>query len=101
MPTLIFFSSIINVLYYVGGIQYFLVKFGWFVNFLMGTSITESINATANIFIGQSEAPILIKPFLPKMTNSELFSVMVGGFATVSGSVLAAYIGFGVKINPT
>lgn len=65
----------------------------------MGTTAAESMNAAANIFIGQTEAPILIKPFLPEMTRSELHAVMTGGFATIAGSVMGAYISFG--INPS
>ncbi len=76
MPVIIFFSAIVNLLYYVGAIQYVILKFSFAVNKLMNTSPTESINATANIFLGQTEAPLLIKPFLPNMTKSEIFAVM-------------------------
>jgi nucleoside permease NupC len=76
MPVIIFFSAIVNLLYYVGAIQYIILKFSFLVNKLMHTSPTESINATANIFLGQTEAPLLIKPFLPDMTKSEIFAVM-------------------------
>jgi nucleoside permease NupC len=77
MPVIIFFSSIVNFLYYIGAIQYIILKISWIVNKIMATSPTESMNATANIFLGQNEAPLLIKPFLPKMTTSEIFAVMV------------------------
>lgn len=76
MPVIVFFSGIVNVLYYLGVIQYVILKLSWIVNKLMSTSPTESMNATANIFLGQTEAPLLIKPFLPKMTKSEIFAVM-------------------------
>jgi pyrimidine nucleoside transport protein len=65
----VFFSAIINLLYFLGAIQYVILKVAWIVNFLMGTTPTESMNATANIFLGQTEAPLLIKPFLTKMTQ--------------------------------
>ncbi|RNA39663.1 solute carrier family 28 member 3 [Brachionus plicatilis] len=106
MPVVIFFSAIVNILYYFGAIQFVLLKIAWMMNFLMGTSPTESVNSGkfirkiqtfANVFLGPSEAPLLIKPFLSKMTESELFAVMCAAFSTVSGSVLAAYIGFGVS----
>jgi CNT family concentrative nucleoside transporter len=71
------------LLYYVGAIQYVILKFSWVVNKLMDTSPTESMNAVASIFLGQTEAPLLIKPFLTSMTPSELFSIMLSGFATV------------------
>ncbi len=83
MPIGIFFAGIVNMLYYLGVVQYFILKFAWVVNKLMDTSPTESINAVASIFLGQAEAPLLVKPFLPTMTASELFSVMLAGFATV------------------
>lgn len=96
MPVIIFFSAVVNIMYYFGFIQYFLLKIAWIMNKMMGTSPTESINSVANVFLGPSEAPLLIKPLLATMTESELFAVMVAAFSTVSGSVLAAYIGFGV-----
>lgn len=65
----------------------------------MGTTACESMNAAANIFLGQTEAPLLIKPYMPTMTLSELHAVMTGGFATIAGSVLAAYIGFGIDAS--
>lgn len=71
------------MLYYVGAIQYLILKFSWVVNKLMDKSPTESMNAVASIFLGQTEAPLLIKPFLKSMTPSELFSIMLSGIATV------------------
>ena len=70
---IVFFSAIINMLYFLGAIQYVILKVAWVVNFLMGTTPTESMNATANIFLGQTEAPLLIKPFLTKMTQVNNF----------------------------
>ncbi|CAF0726574.1 unnamed protein product [Brachionus calyciflorus] len=99
IPVIIFFSAVINLLYYFGFVQYMILKLAWLVNLIMGTSPTESMNATANIFLGITEAPLLIKPFLEKMTRSEIFSVMTSGFATVAGSVLAAYINFKIPAN--
>ena len=92
LPTIIFFSSLMALLYHIGVMQ--LV-----VNFLskimvkaLGTSGAETLSATANIFVGQTEAPLLIKPYVSRMTQSELMVVMTGGFATVAGGVLAAYV---------
>lgn len=83
MPVLIFFSAIVNLLYYFGAIQFLILKISWFYTALLTTSPTESVSAIASVFLGQSEAPILIRPFLIDMTNSELFASMAGGFATV------------------
>ena len=74
-------------------------KVAWFIQILMGTTAGESLNAAGNIFVGMTEAPLMIRPFIGKMTNSELHAVMTGGFATVAGSVLGAYIEFGVSWN--
>jgi nucleoside permease NupC len=72
------------MLYYLGVVQYIILKFAWIMNKLMDASPTESMNVVASIFLGQAEAPLLVKPFLADMTASELFSVMLSGFATVS-----------------
>ncbi|XP_052810188.1 solute carrier family 28 member 3-like isoform X2 [Mya arenaria] len=96
LPVIVFFSCAINVLYYVGAMQVVISKLGWLLHSVLGTTAPESLCAAANIFIGQSEAPIMIRPFMPKMTNSELNAVMTGGFATIAGGVMAAYISFGV-----
>merc|ERR1719234_1150107 len=72
---------------------------GWLLQVTLGTTACESINAAANIFLGQTEAPLLIKPYLAKMTKSEIHAVMTGGFATIAGSVLAAYISFGIDAS--
>ena len=94
-----YFSAIINILYYFGIIQYFLIKTGWIMNFLMKTSPVESVVTIASIFLGNVEAPILVRPLFPMLTNSELFAIMTAAYSTVSGSVLAAYIAFGVKAD--
>jgi CNT family concentrative nucleoside transporter len=93
LPTIIFFSSLMTLLYYFGVMQLFVKAFAWVMVRTMGTSGSESLNAAGNIFVGQTEAPLLVKPFVKTMTNSELHAVMTGGFATVAGGVMAAYIG--------
>ncbi|KAG7167256.1 Solute carrier family 28 member 3-like 2 [Homarus americanus] len=96
LSVILFFSFCIQILYYFGVMQWVVLKLGWFLQVTVGTTACESVNAAANIFLGQTEAPLLIKPFIPDMTKSELHAVMTGGFATIAGSVLAAYISFGV-----
>ncbi len=97
LPTIIFFSSFIAVLYYFGVIQLVVKVFAKVMMRLLGTSGAESLSAAANIFVGQTEAPLLIRPYVGSMTRSELMAVMTGGFATVAGGVLAAYIGMGMS----
>jgi concentrative nucleoside transporter, CNT family len=99
LPVIIFFSSLISVLYYLGIMQLVIRALGGALQFLLGTSRTESMSATANIFVGQTEAPLVVKPYISRMTESELFAVMCGGLASVAGSVLAAYAGMGVKME--
>lgn len=99
LSTVIFFSFVISIMYYYGIMQVLVMKVGWFLQATIGTTACESTNAAANIFLGMTEAPLMIKPYLHLMTKSELHAVMTGGFATVAGSVLAAYINFGV--NPS
>ncbi len=94
LPTIIFFSSLMTLLYHLGIMQYVIRFFAWIMQKTMGTSGAESLSAAANIFVGQTEAPLVIKPFVEKMTVSELNAVMVGGFATVAGGVMAAYVMF-------
>nr|XP_027214511.1 solute carrier family 28 member 3-like [Penaeus vannamei] len=96
LSVILFFSFCIQILYYWGVMQWVVIKLGWVLQVTVGTTACESVNAAANIFLGQTEAPLLIKPYLPLMTKSELHAVMTGGFATIAGSVLAAYISFGV-----
>ncbi|HZG43607.1 MAG TPA: NupC/NupG family nucleoside CNT transporter, partial [Longimicrobium sp.] len=93
LPTIIFFSSLMTLLYHVGFMQWVVRGFAWIMLRTMGTSGAESLSAAGNIFVGQTEAPLLVKPFVKTMTKSELHSVMTGGFATVAGGVLAAYVG--------
>jgi CNT family concentrative nucleoside transporter len=96
LPTIIFFSSFITVLYYFGILQRVVQWVAWVMMKTMGTSGAESLSTSANIFVGQTEAPLLIKPYVQSMTSSELHAVMTGGFATIAGGVMAAYIAFGV-----
>lgn len=99
LPVILFFSFCTSILYYYGIMQKVVEKAGWLLQALVGTTACESLNAAANIFLGMTEAPLLIKPYIPIMTKSELFAVMTGGFATIAGSVLAAYINFGVSAS--
>jgi CNT family concentrative nucleoside transporter len=92
LPTIIFFSTLMTVLYYVGVMQLVVKGFAWLMQRTLRTSGAETLSASGNIFLGQTEAPLLIKPFVEKLTSSELFTVMVGGFATVAGGVFAAYV---------
>ncbi|XP_033101813.1 solute carrier family 28 member 3-like isoform X2 [Anneissia japonica] len=99
LPVVIFFSSVISILYYIGLMQLFIEKIAWLMQFTMKTSAGESLNAAGNIFIGQTEAPLMVRPFLKNMTLSEIHAIMTGGFATIAGSVLGAYISFGVDAS--
>ncbi len=94
LPTVIFFSSITAGLYYLGILQKVVFGFAWIMARTMRLSGAESLSASANIFMGQTEAPLLVRPFISRMTQSELHCVMVGGMATLAGSVLAAYVSF-------
>ncbi|MEM7167658.1 MAG: nucleoside transporter C-terminal domain-containing protein [Planctomycetota bacterium] len=97
LPTIIFFSAFMSVMYYLGIVQFVIGAISKFMRWSMRTSGSETLSCSANIFVGQTEAPFMVKPFLPRMTQSEIHAVMVGGFATVAGGVLAAYIGMGVN----
>ncbi|GFO44649.1 sodium/nucleoside cotransporter [Plakobranchus ocellatus] len=99
MPVVTFFSTVISVLYYLGVMQAIIKVIGRFLSFCLGTTPAESLNAAGNIFIAMTESPLMIRPFIPTMTRSELHAVMTGGFATIAGSVLGAYIGFGVPAD--
>jgi len=92
LPTIIFFASLMSLLYYLGVMQKVVQGMAWFMARVMGTSGAESLSCTANIFVGQTEAPLMIKPYLKGMTQSELLTIMVGGMATIAGGVMAAYI---------
>lgn len=99
LTIIIFFSSLISVLYYLGIMQWFIKLIGGGLSKLLGTSKAESMSAAANIFVGQTEAPLVIRPFLANMTKSELFAVMTGGLASIAGSVLAGYALLGVPLE--
>ncbi len=96
LPTIIFMSSLMSVLYHLGLMQKVVEVTAKIMMKVMGTSGAESLSAAANIFVGQTEAPLVVKPFVEKMTKSELMALMTGGMATVAGGVLAAYVGMGV-----
>lgn len=93
LPSIIFFAAISSLLYYFGILQFIVKKLAWVMNKTLGISGAESISAAANIFIGQTEAPLLVRPYLGRMTKSEIMCLMVGGMATIAGGVLAAVIG--------
>jgi concentrative nucleoside transporter, CNT family len=95
LPTIIFISSFFTVLYYFGVLQFVVRVMARAMMYLMRTSGAETLSATANVFMGQTEAPIIVKPFVPRMTQSELLAMMVGGMATISGGVMAVYIALG------
>jgi CNT family concentrative nucleoside transporter len=100
LPTIIFFSTLMSVLYHLGVMQFIVRGFAWVMQKTMKTSGAETLSAAGNIFVGQTEAPLLIRPFVEKMTMSELNAVMTGGFATVAGGVLAAFVGMLVAYFP-
>ena len=100
LPTIIFFSSLMTLLYYMGVMQAVVKGFAWVMMRTMKISGAESLSTAGNIFLGQTEAPLLVKPFIGTMTKSEMHCVMVGGFGTVAGGVLAAYVGFLVAYFP-
>jgi CNT family concentrative nucleoside transporter len=97
LPTVIFICALFAVLYYVGIMQIIIRAAAWFMTRLMGVSGAESLNVAASIFMGQTEAPQTIRPFLPELTYSELMTIMTSGMAHVSGSIMAAYIAFGIE----
>lgn len=92
LPTIIFFASLMAVLYHLGIMQRIVQGMAWLMQKTLGTSGAESLSNTANVFIGQTEAPLMIRPFLKDLTESELLTVMVGGLATIAGGVMAAYV---------
>lgn len=98
LPVIVFFSALVAVLYYIGVMQWVIKIIGGGLQKALGTSKTESLSAAANIFVGQTEAPLVVKPYVNRMTESELFAVMCGGLASVAGSVLAGYAGMGVPL---
>ncbi len=94
LPSIIFFSAFTSMLYYLGILQRIVYAYAWVISKVMPLSGAETLSASANIFLGQTEAPFLIKPYLPTLTRSEIFTVMVGGMATIAGAVMIAYIAF-------
>ncbi|XP_048185836.1 sodium/nucleoside cotransporter 1 isoform X5 [Perognathus longimembris pacificus] len=96
LPIIIFFSCVMSVLYYIGLMQWVILKIAWLMQLTMGTTATETLSVAGNIFVSQTEAPLLIRPYLADMTLSEVHAVMVGGYATIAGSLLGAYISFGI-----
>lgn len=96
MPTVIFFSSFMSVLYYLGLMQWIVYFLGKLMQKTLGTSGAESLAAAANVFVGHTEAPLVVRPYVERMTISELHALMVGGFATISGGLMAAYAGMGI-----
>ncbi len=99
LPVIVFFSALVAVLYHIGVMDWIIKILGGGLQKLLKTSRPESLSATANIFVGQTEAPLIVKPFIASMTKSELFAVMVGGLATVAGSVMAGYVTIGVELK--
>ncbi|WP_053365474.1 NupC/NupG family nucleoside CNT transporter [Bacillus sp. FJAT-27245] len=99
LAIVIFLSALISLLYYLGIMQFFVKIIGGFISRILKVSKTESMSATANIFVGMSEAPLVIKPYLPHMTKSQIFAVMVGGLASVSGAVMIGLAAMGVSIE--
>ncbi|MDG1114208.1 MAG: NupC/NupG family nucleoside CNT transporter [Pseudomonadales bacterium] len=99
LPVIIFFSSLIAVLYYLNVMQLMIKLIGGALRKLLKTSHTESMASAANIFIGQTEAPLVVRPYITSMTKSELFAVMVGGLASIAGSVMAGYAALGIEMK--
>ncbi|MBE2895940.1 NupC/NupG family nucleoside CNT transporter [Pasteurellaceae bacterium HPA106] len=98
LPTIVFFASLISVLYYLGIMQVVIRLIGGFLQKVLKTSKTESMSAAANIFVGQTEAPLLVRPYLATMTESELFAIMCGGVASIAGAVMIGYAQMGVPL---
>ncbi|KRZ23022.1 Sodium/nucleoside cotransporter 2 [Trichinella pseudospiralis] len=95
LQAILYFGAFVALLYQLGVMQLVLIKVAWLVQITLGTTATESLNAVASIFLGLSEAPLLIKPYLSQLTRSEVFAIMCAGFASVAGSLFAAYVSFG------
>ncbi|XP_012495467.1 PREDICTED: solute carrier family 28 member 3 [Propithecus coquereli] len=96
LPIVVFFSTVMSMLYYLGLMQWVIRKVGWVMLVTMGSSPIESVVAAGNVFVGQTESPLLVRPYLPHVTRSELHAIMAAGFSTIAGSVLGAYISFGI-----
>ena len=93
LPSILFFSALSSLLYYFGILQLVVRGMAWVMSRVMRLSGAESLAAAANVFVGQTEAPLLVKPYVPKLTGSEVLALMVGGMATIAGSVFAIYMG--------
>ena len=92
LPTIIFFASLMAVLYHLGIMQKIVQAMAWVMQKIMNVSGSESLAVAANVFVGQTEAPLVVRPYIARMTESELITMMVGGMATIAGAVLAAYV---------
>ncbi len=99
LPTVIFFSSLMSILYHIGIMQRLVWALAWCMRFTLGTSGVETLAAAANVFVGHTEAPLVVRPYLATMTRSELCAMMTGGFATVTGGLLGVYAGMGIDIS--
>nr|XP_056722040.1 sodium/nucleoside cotransporter 2-like [Euleptes europaea] len=99
LPIVVFFSCVTSILYYLGVIQWVILKISWLLQITMNTTTTESLSVAGNVFLGMTEALLLIHPYLAELTGSEIHAVMTGGFSTIAGSVLGAYISFGVDAS--
>ncbi|XP_051000865.1 sodium/nucleoside cotransporter 2 [Acomys russatus] len=99
LPIIIFFGCVMSILYYLGLVQWVVQKIAWFLQITMGTTAAETLAVAGNIFVGMTEAPLLIRPYLADMTLSEIHAVMTGGFATIAGTVLGAFISFGIDAS--
>lgn len=99
LPIIIFFGCVMSILYYLGVVQWVIQKIAWFLQITMGTTAAETLAVAGNIFVGMTEAPLLIRPYLADMTLSEFHAVMTGGFATIAGTVLGAFISFGIDAS--
>lgn len=99
LPSIVFFSALISLLYYIGVMQWIIKIIGGGLQKALGTSQAESMSAAANIFVGQTEAPLIVKPYISKMTQSELFAIMCGGLASIAGSVMAGYAQMGAPLT--
>uniref|UniRef100_A0A9L0JC13 Sodium/nucleoside cotransporter n=1 Tax=Equus asinus TaxID=9793 RepID=A0A9L0JC13_EQUAS len=99
LPIILFFGCMMSILYYLGLVQWIVQKIAWFLQVTMGTTPTETLAVAGNIFVGMTEAPLLIRPYLADMTLSEIHAVMTGGFATISGTVLGSFISFGIDAS--